>query len=101
MIYAAATIALLVAVGMALTRALLGPTVYDRVLAANTVGTKAVLLIAVLGFLTERPEFTDIALVYALINFIGTLAVLKFFKFSHLGHPHMGESDHAKRDSEI
>ncbi|MGD2044691.1 MAG: monovalent cation/H+ antiporter complex subunit F [Gemmatimonadota bacterium] len=70
---------------MALARALLGPTVYDRVLAVNTFGTKTVLLIAVLGFLEGRPEFLDLALVYALINFIGTIAVLKFFEFGDLG----------------
>lgn len=83
--FAVATIGILVAMAMALTRALLGPTVYDRVLAVNTFGTKTVLLIAVLGFLTGRPEFLDLALVYALINFIGTIAVLKFFEFGDLG----------------
>jgi multicomponent Na+:H+ antiporter subunit F len=83
--FAVATAGILVAMAMALTRALLGPTVYDRVLAVNTFGTKTVLLIAVLGFLTGRPEFLDLALVYALINFIGTIAVLKFFEFGDLG----------------
>lgn len=83
--FTVATAGILVAMAMALTRALLGPTVYDRVLAVNTFGTKTVLLIAVLGFLTGRPEFLDLALVYALINFIGTIAVLKFFEFGDLG----------------
>lgn len=83
--FVAATLGILVAMAMALARALLGPTVYDRVLAVNTFGTKTVLLIAVLGFLTNRPEFLDLALVYALINFIGTIAVLKFFEFGDLG----------------
>ena len=80
-----ATIGILVTMTLALVRALLGPTVYDRVLAVNTFGTKTVLLIAVLGFLTDRPEFLDLAIVYALINFIGTIAVLKFFEFGDLG----------------
>ena len=80
-----ATIGILVTMSLALVRALLGPTVYDRVLAVNTFGTKTVLLIAALGFLTERPEFLDLALVYALINFIGTIAVLKFFEYGDLG----------------
>ncbi|SVA17114.1 uncharacterized protein METZ01_LOCUS69968 [marine metagenome] len=70
---------------LAMTRALMGPTVYDRVLAVNTFGTKTVLLIAALGFLTERPEFLDLSIVYALINFIGTIAVLKFFEYRDLG----------------
>jgi multicomponent Na+:H+ antiporter subunit F len=83
--FAVATAGILVAMAMALARALLGPTVYDRVLAVNTFGTKTVLLIAVLGFLTGRPDFLDLALVYALINFIGTIAVLKFFEFGDLG----------------
>jgi multicomponent Na+:H+ antiporter subunit F len=80
-----ASAGILVSMTMALTRALRGPTVYDRVMAVNIFGTKTVLLIAVLGFLTERPEFLDLAIVYALINFIGTIAVLKFFEFGDLG----------------
>ncbi len=83
--FIAATAAILVTMALALTRALLGPTVYDRVLAVNVFGTKTVLLIAVLGFLTGRPDFLDISLVYALINFIGTIAVLKLLKSGDLG----------------
>lgn len=83
--FVVATVGLLASMCMALARALLGPTVYDRVLAVNTFGTKTVLLIAVVGFLAGRPEFLDLALVYALINFIGTIAVLKFFEFGDLG----------------
>ena len=83
--FVAATIGLLISMTLALTRAFLGPTVFDRVLAVNTFGTKTVLLIAALGYLTERPEFLDLSLVYALINFIGTIAVLKFFEFGDLG----------------
>jgi len=78
LIYWTVAIALLVTLAMVLTRALLGPTVFDRILAVNVVGTKIVLLIAVLGFATGRPEFLDIALVYALINFIGVIAILRF-----------------------
>ena len=83
--FIAATAGILASMALALTRAILGPTVYDRVLAVNTFGTKTVLLIAAVGFLTERPEFLDLALVYALINFIGTIAVLKFFEYGDLG----------------
>jgi multicomponent Na+:H+ antiporter subunit F len=83
--FAVATAGILVSMGLALTRAFLGPTVYDRVMAVNVFGTKTVLLIAVLGFLTERPEFLDLALVYALINFIANIAVLKFFELGDLG----------------
>jgi len=78
---AVATVAVLISLGLALARAFLGPTVYDRILAVNAAGTKTVLLIAVLGFLMGRPDFLDIALVYALINFIGTVAVLKYVKY--------------------
>jgi multicomponent Na+:H+ antiporter subunit F len=82
--FAAASVAIMVTMGLALLRALLGPTVYDRILAVNLFGTKTVLIIAVFGFLTGRPDFLDIALVYALINFIGTVAVLKFVEQAHL-----------------
>jgi multicomponent Na+:H+ antiporter subunit F len=80
-----ALIALLVAMVMALVRLAIGPTLYDRVLAVNVFGTKTVLLIGVVGFLAGRPEWLDISLLYALINFIGTLAILKFFRYRRLG----------------
>ena len=83
--FIAAALAILGAMALAMTRALLGPTVYDRVLAVNMFGTKTVLMIAVLGFLAGRPDFLDMALLYALINFVGTLAVLKFFEYGDLG----------------
>ena len=79
------TLAVLAAMGITLIRALRGPTVYDRVLAVNSFGTLTVIVLALHGFLTERPEFLDIALVYALINFIATVAVLKFFEYGALG----------------
>ena len=78
--FIATCLAIMVVMVLAMARALAGPTVYDRILAVNMVGTQIVLMVAVLGFLTGRPEFLDIALVYALINFIGVLAVLEFFK---------------------
>jgi len=83
--FAGAMIAILVTMGLALTRAWIGPTVFDRILAVNMFGTKTVLLIAVIGFLTRRPDFLDLALVYALMNFIGVIAVLRFVKFGHFG----------------
>lgn len=76
---AVAALALLVTVALALVRATLGPSVFDRLQSANTIGTCAMLLLAVLGFLAERPEFLDLALVYGLLNVIGVIAVLKFF----------------------
>ncbi|MHA1598844.1 MAG: monovalent cation/H+ antiporter complex subunit F [Alphaproteobacteria bacterium] len=82
--FAAATAAILITMLLVLIRALKGPTVYDRILAVNSFGTLTMVLIAVYGFLDGRPEFLDIALVYALINFIGTIAVSKFVKFG--GH---------------
>jgi multicomponent Na+:H+ antiporter subunit F len=83
--FAVAAVGIGIGMALAMIRALLGPTLYDRVLALNTFGTKTVLLIAVLGFLAGRPEFLDLALVYALINFIGTIAVLKYFEVGDLG----------------
>jgi multicomponent Na+:H+ antiporter subunit F len=85
MMFAAGTAAIVVAMLLALVRAFLGPSLYDRVLAVNSFGTKTVLMIAVLGFLAGRPDFLDIALLYALINFIGIIAVLKFFRYGDLG----------------
>lgn len=83
--FISATIAILIVMLILLLRATLGPTVFDRILAINTFGTATVLLIALLGFLTGRPDFMDIALTYALINFIATIAVLKLFRYGSLG----------------
>ena len=91
--FAVTTIAILVAMLLALIIALLGPTLYDRILAVNTFGTITVLFISIFGFLTERPEFLDIALVYALINFIVTIAVLKFFEYGDLGRGSFDQQD--------
>ncbi|HEY9396499.1 MAG TPA: monovalent cation/H+ antiporter complex subunit F [Burkholderiales bacterium] len=85
--FAAAILGILVALALVLVRTLLGPTVFDRLLAGNTVGTLAVLALSVVGFLNGRPEFLDLAIVYALLNVIGTIAVLKFFQYGDLGDP--------------
>ena len=76
--YYAATLAILVTMALALARGILGPSVYDRVLAANMFGTKTVLFLSIVAFLYGRPDFLDLALAYALINFIGVLALLEF-----------------------
>jgi multicomponent Na+:H+ antiporter subunit F len=75
---------LLVTMFLALVRAGKGPTVFDRILAVNMFGTQTVLVIAVSGFMSGRPEWLDLAIVYGLVNFIGTIAVLKFAKFGNL-----------------
>jgi multicomponent Na+:H+ antiporter subunit F len=85
MILAAATLAVLVCIVLALARAALGPTVFDRLQAANTIGTCAMLLLALFGFLNGRPEFLDLALTYGLLNIIGVIAVLKFLRQGDLG----------------
>jgi multicomponent Na+:H+ antiporter subunit F len=84
-------LAILVAMTLSVIRALLGPTVFDRVLAANAIGTSAIMLLAVVGFLTGRPEWLDIGITYGLLNLIGTFAVLKFFRHGNLAHS--GEAD--------
>ncbi|XSC48027.1 monovalent cation/H+ antiporter complex subunit F [Bradyrhizobium sp. RDT10] len=84
--FAAAAVAVLVALALAIARAIKGPTVFDRVLAGNSVGNLAIVLLAVVGFLTGRPEFLDIGLTYGLLNLIGTLAVLKFFRHGDLAY---------------
>jgi multicomponent Na+:H+ antiporter subunit F len=83
-VFAVAVVGILGTMSLALVRAFLGPTVFDRVLAANMFGTKTVLLIAVAGFLTGRPEWLDLAIIYALVNFTGTIALLRFSKFENL-----------------
>ena len=77
-------IGIAVAIMMALVRVALGPTAFDRVLAVNSIGTLIILGIALHGFLMGRPEFIDISVLYAILNFIGTFAVLKLFSTGSL-----------------
>jgi multicomponent Na+:H+ antiporter subunit F len=79
--FIAAAALVLTTMAMALLRLFLGPSRYDRVMAVNMFGTKMIMLIAIFGFLTGRPDFLDIALAYAMINFISTIAILKFFRY--------------------
>ncbi len=91
--FIAALLAILVTMGLALARALAGPTTYDRIAAVNMFGTKTVLLIAVLAFFSGRSDLLDIALVYALINFIGVVAALKLVT---QGNFHSSDSDESE-----
>jgi multicomponent Na+:H+ antiporter subunit F len=91
MLYSITTGLLLFIMFLTIIRALKGPTVYDRILAVNCFGTLTVAAIAVHGFLANRPDFLDIAMLYALINFIGTIAAVKYVKFNNLGFPNSDE----------
>jgi multicomponent Na+:H+ antiporter subunit F len=82
----AALLAMVAGMALVVIRIWRGPAVYDRILAVNALGTKTVLFIALLCFATGRPDFVDVALLYALINFVGTIAVLKFIHYRHLGY---------------
>ena len=95
MMFGVTAAAVLAVMALTLVRAFMGPTVFDRILSVNAFGSLTVVLIAVYGFLSGRPDFLDIALVYVLINFIATIAVTKYVKFSHLGHP---EDEYRKGD---
>ena len=91
--FAVAAIALLIAMVIVLIRVFRGITLYDRVLAVNAFGTITVLFIGVLGFLMGRPDFLDIAMLYALINFVGTIAILKFLRYRVIGDIPRGVPD--------
>ena len=91
MMYAVAAAGVVVTMLLALARALIGPNIYNRILAVNVFGTLSVMLIAVYGFIDGRPEFLDLAMGYALINFIGTIAVTKYVTFKDMGHGDDGD----------
>lgn len=95
--FVVSAVAILLTMLLAIARALLGPTVYDRILAVNMFGTATVLLIAVYGFLTGRPDFLDLSLVYALLSFVGTIAVLKFVAYGDLARSAQDEGQEASR----
>ena len=115
MIYAVVSVAILMTMVLAVARAVRGPSIYDRVLAANMFGTKTALLLAVVSFLFERADFLDLALAYALINLVGVLAVLEFveskpasepldpesFDASHITHKRKEQSTKAENTTKI
>ena len=84
MMFEIAGVLVVVAILVVLYRALVGPTFFDRILSTNVIGTKTVVLLALIGFIYDRPQFLDIALVYALINFIATVAILKYVQSGRL-----------------
>lgn len=86
MMFVAGTLAIIAALILVVSRVVKGPTLFDRVLAGNSVGTLAILLLSVLGFLNGRPEWLDLGITYGLLNLIGTLAILKFFRHGDLAH---------------
>ncbi|HEX9757043.1 MAG TPA: monovalent cation/H+ antiporter complex subunit F [Nitrospiria bacterium] len=84
MMFQVAAVFVVIAILVVLYRALSGPTVFDRILSTNLIGTKTVVLLALIGFIYDRPQFLDIALVYAIINFIATVAILKYIQSGNL-----------------
>lgn len=93
MMFSVAAAGVVVTMALALARALMGPDVFNRIMAVNVFGTLCVMLIAIYGFVDQRPEFMDLAMVYALINFIGTIAVTKYVTFSDMGHGDDGDPE--------
>lgn len=93
MMFAVAAAGVVVTMALALARAIIGPSIYNRIMAVNVFGTLSVMLIAIYGFIDGRPEFLDLAMVYALINFIGTIAVTKYVTFSDMGHGDDGDPE--------
>jgi multicomponent Na+:H+ antiporter subunit F len=95
-VYFSAAVGILVTMTLAVARGLMGPSIFDRVLAVNMFGTKTVLFLAVISYLSGRPDFLDLALAYALINFIGVLAVLLFFQSREVRRTAEAEKERGK-----
>lgn len=82
--FVAAVLAL--AMGVSLYRVLAGPTIFDRLTGLSLIGTKAIILLLLLGLTTGRVDaFVDVSLSYALITFVGTLALAKYFERTERG----------------
>jgi len=88
--FSIAAAAILAIIALSFWRVMRGPCVFDRLLAAGAVGTNAIALLAVMGFIFERPDmFVDLALTYALLNFVGTVAAAKYLE----NHPDVEPAD--------
>ena len=83
-----ASLTILFAVLLSLYRVVAGPHIIDRIIGVNVIGTKTIAVIVLTGYLFNRVEFfIDIAFVYALINFIGTLAFSRYFEQKGVENP--------------
>lgn len=97
-VLSASAIAVMFTMALALSRALLGPTIFDRILAVNMFGTKAVLLAALFAFISGRHDVLDIALLYSLLNFIGVVAALRLVERGKYYADHTSASNTKKGD---
>ncbi|RLI83832.1 cation:proton antiporter [Archaeoglobales archaeon] len=66
---------LLITTSIVLYRVIKGPSLFDRIVGINAIGTKTILMIVVISYVFERPSFLDIALLYAILNFIGSIVI--------------------------
>jgi len=83
-IFLASGIILILTIFLCLYRVVFGPGVENRLIAVNTVGTKTIIILVIIGFIYERPIFLDISIIYAMINFIATLAIAKYLKRGYI-----------------
>lgn len=98
-VYLTAAIAMMIGMALLLGRMIAGPSFYDRALAVNSFGTKIVLFLCVFSLIIGRTDGIDIAILYALMNFIATIAILKFVRYRALDVSLMdaGQSEQGKR----
>ena len=90
------SILILITFAFTLYRAIQGPDMFDRIVAINSSGTLAVLLISIYGFLMNRPDFLDLAIIYGFLNVVGTIAILKFFRYGNLGFEESNSKERKK-----
>lgn len=67
---------------MCMLRAIKGPSAADRLIAINVIGTKTIVLIIIVSFLLNETYFVDVAIVYALINFLSSIVIAKYIENS-------------------
>ena len=77
-IFLGISVTIVLASVVSLYRGIEGPGVFNRIIAVNVIGTKTIVLLVLIGFIYGRPDFVDIALVYALLNFIMTVAAVRY-----------------------
>lgn len=87
-VFTCTAVALAIAMTLSLYRVLRGPTVFDRLTGLGLIGTKTIVLLILLGFMTDRVQiFVDITLSYSLLGFIGSLVLAKYFELKETEHP--------------
>jgi multicomponent Na+:H+ antiporter subunit F len=102
MVLLGALVVLIIFVVLCLLRAVLGPTVADRIVAINMCGTMVMVMIGVLAIMLSEGYLVDICMIYAMISFLAVIVITKIYMGVHVQHQvETGDNDAARSSKSV